>query len=239
MVGRSGIVGSRACCGRDVARPASVCSATNNWSRTPSRWRPRTRSPPIRAAAARCSRGSTRARRGSRRRTSSCPRSRAPIRSRSPRKTGCATTTTSSRIRSAKSARICRGSSTSSCRSSRTGPYDGYPRVYLIARELIAHTAGRFDLETLVDFTAAYQRAAPLSIGETWAIPIMLRLGLVEELRRLVDGVVAARHSREQARKWEAALGERRRRAGAGPRSAAAAPKSRPTAGCPRHSSWS
>ena len=90
------------------------------------------------------------------------------------------------------------------------GPYEGYPRVYLIARELIAHTAGRFDLETLIDFTAAYQRAAPLSIGETWAIPIMLRLGLVEELRRLVDGVVSARHSREQARKWETALATRR-----------------------------
>src|SRR5687767_5828151 len=95
------------------------------------------------------------------------------------------------------------------------GEYAGYPRVYVIARELIAHTAGRFDLETLIDFTRAYQRAAPLSIGETWAIPIMLRLGLVEELRRLVDGVVAARHSREQARKWEAAFaqpGPRRRR---------------------------
>ena len=89
------------------------------------------------------------------------------------------------------------------------GPYEGYPRVYLIARELIAHTAGRFNLETLVDFTTAYQRVAPLAIGETWAIPIMLRLGLVEELRRLVEGVVSARHSREQARKWEAALAAR------------------------------
>ena len=84
------------------------------------------------------------------------------------------------------------------------GPSRGYPRVYLIARELIAHTAGRFDVDTLVDFTAAYQTVAPLSIGEIWAIPIMLRLGLVEELRRLVDGVVAARHSREHAQKWEA-----------------------------------
>jgi cellobiose phosphorylase len=88
------------------------------------------------------------------------------------------------------------------------GAYEGHPRVYLIARELIAHTAGRFDLDTLVDFTAAYQRAAPLSIGETWAIPIMLRLGLVEELRRLVDGMVAARHSREQARRWETKLAD-------------------------------
>ena len=89
-----------------------------------------------------------------------------------------------------------------------TGEQEGYPRVYLIARELIAHTAGRFDIDTLVDFVSAYQRAAPLSIGETWAIPIMLRLGLVEDLRRLVDEVVSARRSREQARKWQTALGE-------------------------------
>src|SRR5688500_499413 len=89
------------------------------------------------------------------------------------------------------------------------GPYRGYPRVYLIARELIAHTAGRFDIDTLVDFTTAYQRVSVLSIGETWAIPIMLRLGLVEELRRLVDGVVSARHSREQAQKWEATTAAR------------------------------
>src|SRR5688572_24461478 len=52
------------------------------------------------------------------------------------------------------------------------GEYAGYPRVYVIARQLIAHTAGRLDLDTLIDFTAAYQRTTPLSIGETWAIPI-------------------------------------------------------------------
>src|SRR6185503_15229298 len=86
------------------------------------------------------------------------------------------------------------------------GADQGYPRVYLIARELIAHTAGRLDLDTLVDFTAAYQKVAPLSIGETWAVPIMLRLALVEELQRLVDEIVAARRSREQARTLESSL---------------------------------
>ncbi len=89
----------------------------------------------------------------------------------------------------------------------RPDAYEGYPRVYLIGRELIAHTAGRLDLETLIDFVTAYQREALLTIGETWAIPIMLRLALVEDLRRLVDGVVMARRSREKARKWETALG--------------------------------
>jgi cyclic beta-1,2-glucan synthetase len=82
------------------------------------------------------------------------------------------------------------------------GPLAGYPRVYAFARELITHTAGRLDLQTLVDFATSYQRVAPLTIGEIWAIPIMLRLALVEELRRLAADVVAARRSRDRARKW-------------------------------------
>ena len=51
----------------------------------------------------------------------------------------------------------------------------------------------RVDLDTLVDFPTAYQRVAPLSIGEIWAVPIMLRIALVEELSRLADGRIGAR----------------------------------------------
>ena len=60
------------------------------------------------------------------------------------------------------------------------GPFAGYPRVYLLARELIEHTAGRIDLDAIVEFVLAYQRTSTLSIGETWAIPLMVRLALVE-----------------------------------------------------------
>src|SRR5687767_7829058 len=88
------------------------------------------------------------------------------------------------------------------------GPLQGYARVYDFARELIAHTAGRIDLDTIADFTAAYQRQATLSIGETWAIPIMLRLALIEELDRLAQGVVNARRNRERARAWHRAAPE-------------------------------
>ena len=86
------------------------------------------------------------------------------------------------------------------------GPLRGYPRIYLLARELIAHTAGRIDLDTASDFAKAYQRTSELTIGETWAIPIMLRLALIEELRRLADGVAAARRSRDKARQWAATM---------------------------------
>ncbi|MGH8638101.1 MAG: cyclic beta 1-2 glucan synthetase, partial [Burkholderiales bacterium] len=82
------------------------------------------------------------------------------------------------------------------------GPLTGYPRVLVIARDLVAHTAGRFDLQTLIGYVIAYQRIAPLSIGEIWAIPIMLRVALVDELRRLADDVVVASREREEARRW-------------------------------------
>ncbi|CAN5859897.1 glucoamylase family protein [soil metagenome] len=86
------------------------------------------------------------------------------------------------------------------------GPFRGYPRVYLLARELIEHTAGRIDLDAVVEFAIAYQRTSALSIGETWAIPLMLRLALVEELERLADGVLEARRHRDRARAWHARL---------------------------------
>jgi cyclic beta-1,2-glucan synthetase len=82
------------------------------------------------------------------------------------------------------------------------GPLAGYPRVFVIARDLVVHTAGRFDLQTLIGYVVAYQRIAPLSIGEIWAIAIMLRAALVDELRRLAGDVVAASREREEARRW-------------------------------------
>jgi cyclic beta-1,2-glucan synthetase len=62
---------------------------------------------------------------------------------------------------------------------------DGLPRVYSLAVELIAHTDSTLDQETIARFLLAFQEETPLSIGEVWAFPAMLRYGLVENLRRL------------------------------------------------------
>ena len=56
------------------------------------------------------------------------------------------------------------------------GPSAGFPRVYDIALETIAHGDGRIDIDGLSRFLAEYQRIATLKLGELWAIPIMLRL---------------------------------------------------------------
>ena len=60
-----------------------------------------------------------------------------------------------------------------------------YPRVYDVAIELIAHTEGHLSLDNITLFVREYQKVAALSMGELWAIPTMLRLGLVENIRRM------------------------------------------------------
>src|SRR6185503_6893223 len=65
------------------------------------------------------------------------------------------------------------------------GPLQNYPRIYAFAIALISHTDSRLDTETLRRFITAYQTVSPLSMGELWAVPITLRLALVENLRRL------------------------------------------------------
>ena len=82
------------------------------------------------------------------------------------------------------------------------GPSTGLPRVYDIALEAISHGDGRVDTESLSRFVASYQSVAPLALGELWAIPIMLRLALIENLRRVAARVIVARIDRNLAHDW-------------------------------------
>src|SRR5688572_1453205 len=79
------------------------------------------------------------------------------------------------------------------------GPLAGYPRVYGIAWAFVAHTDSRFDPELLRRFLHAYQRVQPLTVGELWAVPITLRIVLVENLRRLAQSIVRGRAARQEA----------------------------------------
>lgn len=78
----------------------------------------------------------------------------------------------------------------------------GLPRVYAIAIERISHGDGHVDAETLPEFINAYQTIARLTLGELWAIPIMLRLALVENLRRIAIRISKEIHAKNQATTW-------------------------------------
>lgn len=79
------------------------------------------------------------------------------------------------------------------------GPYAGLPRVYLVAKELINATANRLNHDNIIAFLNSYQAVNPLTIGELWALSLMLRFRLIENLqylavhidRRLCEGELA------------------------------------------------
>src|SRR5438067_420947 len=82
------------------------------------------------------------------------------------------------------------------------GPSAGALRVYDIVLELISHVDAQIDAESLTAFVAAYQTVSALKLGELWAIPIMLRLGLIENLQRVTTGLAIAREDRDLASLW-------------------------------------
>ena len=78
------------------------------------------------------------------------------------------------------------------------GPFAGLPRVFGATWSLVAHTDSHFEPETLRRYLLAYQEVQPLTIGELWAVPITLRIVLIENLRRVAEIIAdngAARHA--------------------------------------------
>ncbi len=78
----------------------------------------------------------------------------------------------------------------------------GLTRVYDIALQIISHSDGRIDEGSLSNFINSYQSVSPLQLGELWAIPIMLRLTLIENLRRISSLTAIDRIDKNLADYW-------------------------------------
>ncbi len=82
------------------------------------------------------------------------------------------------------------------------GEFANLPRVYDMAVEIISHSDGHVNIANLTGFVKAYQTVSNLKLGELWAIPIMLRLALIENLRRLSALISEEITHKALANKW-------------------------------------
>ncbi|WP_408014898.1 GH36-type glycosyl hydrolase domain-containing protein [Rouxiella aceris] len=80
------------------------------------------------------------------------------------------------------------------------------PRIYDIANEIIMHSDGHWDVPRLSAFIRAYQRITPLTLGELWALPGMLRLALIDNLRHVGAQVADFHQQRHLAGQWVAKM---------------------------------
>ena len=82
------------------------------------------------------------------------------------------------------------------------GELAGSPRIYDIILTFVAHVDGRLDDEALSRYLAAYQSVTHLTMGELWSVPIMLRLALIENLRRVAVSMSLQRLHCDYAAAW-------------------------------------
>lgn len=79
---------------------------------------------------------------------------------------------------------------------------DGEPRACRLMAEAVASGDGRVDPDQLSRFLAAYQEGAALTLAELDLVPALLRLTLVDNLRRLAARALRACTERRQAAGW-------------------------------------
>jgi cyclic beta-1,2-glucan synthetase len=84
--------------------------------------------------------------------------------------------------------------------------FAGLPRIYALALELIGSSAGRLDAQRLQRFISAFQSVTPLTMGELWAWPSVLKLALLDHLRARGDVLAATRVHRLAADRMAAAI---------------------------------
>jgi len=82
----------------------------------------------------------------------------------------------------------------------------GLPRIYALALELIGSSAGRLEAQRLQRFIAAFQSITPLTIGELWAWPSVLKLALIDYLRERSETLAHMRGHRVAADRLASAL---------------------------------
>ena len=78
--------------------------------------------------------------------------------------------------------------------------FKNFPRIYHLVVTYISRTDALLDEDTLISFINSYQTESELSIGELWAVPIMLRLALIENLRRAIQAIWRIQTEQELAK---------------------------------------
>jgi cellobiose phosphorylase len=83
-----------------------------------------------------------------------------------------------------------------------TGEHSGFPRVYEIVLNLLTHTDNVLDKEVLTEYIKNYQEVEPLKIGELWAIPIMIRLFLIQILSEKAATILEEKKLKQEVEKF-------------------------------------
>lgn len=78
------------------------------------------------------------------------------------------------------------------------GSLKGYARIYALALELVSHTDGRIDENVLINYINAYQSSNILTGREIWALAVMIKIAIIENIKYLCEKVMKSQNQRRK-----------------------------------------
>lgn len=74
-----------------------------------------------------------------------------------------------------------------------------YPRIYKVAIDMVSITEGNIDLQAIRSFVKSFEKEEFLNMEELWALPMMLRIILIQNIGRISSRVIYIEKERNKA----------------------------------------
>ena len=71
----------------------------------------------------------------------------------------------------------------------RTGSYEGFARIYVLATQIVAYTDSKIDTQSIVEYLQAYQRKKTLSMEEIWNVGTFIQIALLQNMKEICEKI--------------------------------------------------
>ena len=82
----------------------------------------------------------------------------------------------------------------------KTGKYEGFARIYVVASEIVAYTDNKINKENLEDYLRSYQTRKYLNMEEIWNIGMFMQIAIIENIRGICEGIYRAQMQKAKAK---------------------------------------
>ena len=82
----------------------------------------------------------------------------------------------------------------------KTGKYEGFARVYVLASEIVAYTDNKIKREDLEQYLRSYQNRKYLNMEEIWNIGTFMQIAIIENIRGICEGIYRAQIQKIKAK---------------------------------------
>ena len=72
------------------------------------------------------------------------------------------------------------------------GPYIGYARIYVLAKEMCACTDSNINKDNLEFMLSSYQKRKTLNMDEIWNIELFIKIAIIENIRDICEKIYAS-----------------------------------------------